>query len=41
MTLALKSSAESQEAIFNSAVKAGAAAEPNSKAEANIGSNCE
>lgn len=40
MTFRLNSSAESQEPIFNSAVKAGAAAEPNSRAEANKGSNC-
>jgi hypothetical protein len=39
-TLTLNSSAESQEPIFNNAVKAGAAAEPNSRAEANKGSNC-
>ena len=39
-TLALNSSVESQEPIFNNAVKAGAAAEPNSRAEANKGSNC-
>lgn len=39
-TLALNSSVESQEPIFNNAVKAGAAAEPNSSAEANKGSNC-
>lgn len=40
-TLTRNSSAESQEPIFNNAVKAGAAAEPNSRAEANKGSNCE
>lgn len=39
-TLTLNSSVESQEPIFNSAVKAGAAAEPNSNAEASKGSNC-
>ena len=39
-TLTLNSSAESQEPIFNSAFKAGEAAEPNSRAEANKGSNC-
>jgi hypothetical protein len=39
-TLTLNSSDESQEPIFNNAVKAGAAAEPNSRAEANKGSNC-
>ena len=39
-TLAVNSSVESQEPIFNNAVKAGAAAEPNSRAEANKGSNC-
>lgn len=39
-TLTLNSSVESQEPIFNNAVKAGAAAEPNSRAEANNGSNC-
>jgi len=39
--LTLNSSAESQEPIFNNAVKAEAAAEPNSRAEANKGSNCE
>ena len=38
-TLTRNSSAESQEPIFNNAVKAGAAAEPNSRAEANKGSN--
>lgn len=41
VTLTRNSSAESQEPIFNNAVKAGAAAEPNSRAEANKGSNCE
>jgi hypothetical protein len=40
MTLALNSSVESQEPIFNNAAKAGAAAEPNSSAEANKGTNC-
>ena len=40
MTLALNSSVESQEPIFNKAAKAGAAAEPNSSAEANNGTNC-
>lgn len=40
MTFTLNSSIESQEPIFNNAVKAGAAAEPNSRAEANKGSNC-
>ena len=40
MTLILNSSDESQEPIFSKAVKAGAAAEPNSRAEANDGSNC-
>lgn len=40
MTLTLNSSVESQEPIFNNAVSAGAAAEPNSRAEANKGSNC-
>lgn len=40
MTLVLNSSDESHEPIFNSAVKAGAAAEPNSREEANKGSNC-
>lgn len=40
LTLTLNSSVESQEPIFNSAVSAGAAAEPNSRAEANKGSNC-
>lgn len=39
ITLARNSSAESQEPIFNNAVKAGAAAEPNSREEANKGSN--
>jgi hypothetical protein len=39
-TLTLNSSDESQEPIFNNAVKARAAAEPNSRAEANKGSNC-
>lgn len=39
MTLVLNSSGESHEPIFNSAVKAGAAAEPNSREEANKGSN--
>jgi len=38
-TFILNSSAESQEPIFNNAVKAEAAAEPNSRAEANKGSN--
>ena len=36
----LNSSDESQEPIFKSAVKAGAAAEPNSREDANKGSNC-
>ena len=40
MTFKVNSSAESQEPIFSSAVKAGATAEPNSRAEANKGSNC-
>lgn len=40
MTFTLNSSVESQAPIFNNAVKAGAAAEPNSRAEANKGSNC-
>ena len=40
LTFALNSSVESQEPIFNNAVKAGAAAEPNSREEANKGSNC-
>lgn len=40
-TLSLNSSVESQEPIFNNAVKAGAAAVPNSRAEANKGSNCQ
>lgn len=40
MTLELNSSDESHEPIFKSAVKAGAAAEPNSREEANKGSNC-
>lgn len=40
ITFALNSSVESQEPIFNNAVKAGAAAEPNSREEANKGSNC-
>jgi len=39
--LTRNSSAESQEPIFNNAVKVGAAAEPNSREEANKGSNCE
>lgn len=39
-TLAENSSVESQEPIFNNAVKAEAAAEPNSNAEASNGSNC-
>jgi hypothetical protein len=38
-TLVLNWSAGSQEPIFNSTVKAGAAAEPNSRADANTGSN--
>lgn len=40
MTLTVNSSAESQEPIFSNAVKAGAAAEPNSSAEDNKGSIC-
>lgn len=40
-TLALNSSAGSQEPIFNRAVKAGAAAEPNSRADDNSGNNCD
>lgn len=39
-TFTLNSSVESQDPIFNNAVKAGEAAEPNSRAEANKGSNC-
>jgi hypothetical protein len=38
-TFELNSSVGSQEPIFNNAAKAGAAAEPNSSAEANRGSN--
>lgn len=40
LTFRVYSSAESQEPIFNSAVKAGAAAEPYSRAEVNKGNNC-
>ena len=40
MTLELNYSVKSQEHIFNKAAKAGAAAEPNSSAEANNGTNC-
>lgn len=39
LTLILNSSVESHEPIFNNAVKAGAAADPNSKEEDSNGSN--
>lgn len=39
-TLTLNSSTGSQEPIFNKTVNAEAAAEPNSKEEANRGSSC-
>ena len=39
MTLELNSSVKSQEPIFNKAAKAGAAAKPNSSAEANNETN--
>ena len=39
-TLTLNSSWGSQEPIFNKGFKAGAAAEPNSRADASNGSNC-
>lgn len=39
-TFKLNSSAESQEPIFSNAVKAGAAADPNSSEEASRGSSC-
>lgn len=39
-TFAENSSFESQDPIFNNAVKAGAAAEPNSNEEASSGSSC-
>lgn len=40
VTFMLNSSAESHAPIFKNGVKAGAAAEPNSKADASKGSNC-